>query len=252
MTPSRTKPGGRTRFDTTRRNILMATVLLLVAAGSSSAVGLLLTRGSGGSRNFDLIPRYINMWIVSPDDTLRLAVIYYPLDNRGLLNEETVQVAGPLLLTEADVLSSQTFGGELTSTEFLPGPDQDSLLIYPLFTLRRAAGPAPYGVDVLFQNAPYLTVDPQDPARRVLSMGAIPEAEPYYEQVIVAVALPPGATVDEIPDLQPYRNVRIGGWHVYYFDQSELTQASSLRIDYTPDPTVTVAPLDYWLIDLRR
>ncbi len=247
--------GARTRFDHTRRNILIGIVLVVVALLSTGVAGLIVAQGNRSQRNTTDIPRYIDMWAVYPDDTIRFMTIFHPEDNAA---DTLVEVAGPLVPTATDIQSQQVFGGEMANNEVLPGPGQDSAYVYPRFTIQRSPGTDPYGADVLASNAPYIIPDTFDPNARGLALGANPQT--YYKQVIVAVALPDDATVTIPPNatatgaaaLEPYRTTHIGGWQVYYFDTTSLPAASAIHLTYKMQSQTAPPDLDYWQVDLKH
>lgn len=236
-----------TRFDRSRRNALIVIVLMAMALVLSGVVGL---AAQSGRRNAPLTPRYIDIWAVYPDGSLRFVTIFHPPEG---WSEPLVEVAGPLVATEEDILSMEAFGGAVVSQEVLPGPGQDSALLYPRLRLGREpnAGGAPYGVDVHTQHPPYLSADPLIPGADLLALG-VKDGQGYFRQVIVAVALPRDATVNPFSDLQPYREARIGGWQVYYFDTTEAQASDAIRVSFRLPDAVTLPDLDYWQIEQGR
>ncbi len=236
-----------TRFDRSRRNTLIVIVLAAVALVLSGVAGLAV---QSGRRNAPLTPRYIDIWAVYPDGSLRFVTIFHPPEEGA---EPLVEVAGPLVAAEEDILNLEAFGGEVVSQEILPGPGQDSALLYPRLRLGREpdAGGVPYGVDVHTQRSPYLSADPLLPGADLLALG-VKDGQGYFRQVIVAVALPRGTTVNPFSALQPYREVRIGGWQVYYFDTTEAQATDAIRVSFHLPHGATSPDLDYWRIEQER
>ncbi len=226
-TPAR---GRRSQPDTTRRTILIIILLLVVVIGGLTVASLTGAFQGGVRLNTAATPRNIDVWAVYPDDTLRFVTLFHPLPGAGT----SVDVAGPLVQSEENVLSAEVIGeGELLSTEFLPGPGQDSIFVYPQYTIsREPQDESPYGVDVLTDQPPYLAADPVLPTQRVLSLGTAPH--PYYAQVVVAVALPAGTQVVAIDGLQPYRETRVRGWDLYYFDITTAAADDAIGVTYIP------------------
>ncbi len=226
--------------------MLIVIALAVVALVLSGVAGLAT---QAGRRNTPTMPRYIDIWAVYPDASLRAVSIFYPPRD---FSAALVEVAGPLVASEEDILSSKVFGGEVATQEMLPGPGQDSHLLYPRFTLARApdADGAPYGVDVHTRRSPYLTSDPLLPEALMLALG-VKNGQGYFRQVIVAVALPTTTTATS-SGLQPYREVEVGGWRVYYFDTTEAQTTDAIRLSFRlPDGTMP-PDLDYWQIDRER
>lgn len=236
-----------TRFDRSRRNVLIAIALLAVALVLSGVAGL---AAQAGRRNTPATPRYIDIWAVYPDASLRAVTIFHPPQD---FSEALVEVAGPLVASEEDILSSEAFGGEVAAQELLPGPGQDSHLLYPRLTLARApeADGAPYGVDVRTRRSPYLIPDPLLPNALMLALG-VKSGQGYFRQVVVAVALPLGTTAVTFSDMQPYREAKIGGWQVYYFDTTEAQATDAIRVSFRLPEGDAPPDLDYWRVEQER
>lgn len=248
MTEKSPTAGRRSRADQTRRTVLIIILLLVVVIGGSTAAGLAGAFEGGVRLNTAATPRNIDVWAAYPDDTLRFVTVFHPLPGAG----SSVDVAGPLVQSEANVLSAEVVGeGELIETAYLPGPGQDSGFVYPQYTLsREPEDDSPYGVDVLAELSPYLSADPLTPAQRILSLGTAPH--PYYAQVIVAVALPAGTEVVTIEGLQPYRETQVRGWDLYYFDTTTAAADDAISITYLSTAGREPPELDVERVDQRR
>ena len=237
----------RQRTPRPGRTVLILLLVIILLVGAVSVVTISGASGSGDRRNTGATPRYLDIWAVYPDDSVRFAALFHPLEGAGA----TVEVAGPLVQAEVDVQSVEVTGGALAGTAYLPGPGQDSAYVYPRFTIQRAAADgSQYGLNVLVTGSPYLTVDPANPQQRLLSLGTTPQS--YYAQVIVAVALPAGTPVSEFADLQPYRQTQVGGWDVYYFDTTSVPAGSAIRLAYSPQLGGSTPALNPQRIDARR
>lgn len=245
-----------------RRGILLAILLLIVLVGSGSAAGLIAAQGSEqgvaeGRRNTGVVPRTIDVWAVYPDESLRLVSVYHP---PAAAAGETVEIAGPLIDGEEAVTAHGVFGADLVSLDYPEGPDHDAELVYPRFTVQRGPGNAAYGVDVTVSPAPYLTADPTIADGYILSLGL--KQPGYYQQMVVAVALPPGTTVSDTPGLQPYRQARVAGWDVFYFDVtdvgteadagSDTDAAQAIRLAFTFPAEPATPTLRWRRIDAMR
>lgn len=244
---TREQTPARTRFDRTRRNVLIGVVLAIVLIGTGSAAGLTAFGGSGARRGTNATPRVIDVWAVYPDGTLRYVEIVHPPDGVIL---EAVDLAGPLVDAEEDVASLEAFGGEITGVEYTAGPGQDAERVYPLVTLV-LDGSETYELDVATENSPYISPGSAADGEMILSLGTQPQD--YYSQFIVAVALPPGADVTDVPDYEPYREARIGGWSVTYFDTTDVTGGEAIRVTYHLAGADSPPPeLDPRRVDARR
>lgn len=266
---SETKPtrqrGSSTQFDTSRQTLIKVIVgilgvillLLFILLGIISwAPRLALVITSPISRhNSDAIPRNMDIWAVYPDDTVRFISLVYPERTpEGAVTEAAV--AGPLLQRGDDTISSTVFGGDLISVELLPGPGNDSRFLYELYTLSyQWKSDTPYGVDATVITPPYLS-GLEDSGKRI-ALGA--GSQTRYEQVIVAVALPPGAkvlglepepdTYQDTPTLRPYRRAVVEGWTVFYYDTSLLDRTYTLVVDYTtPSAAESVPDFDMFAV----
>lgn len=248
----------RNREDSTdtgganRRGVLLAILLLIVLVGSGSAAGLIAAQSggqgnTGSRRNTGVVPRTIDIWAVYPDDSLRMVSMYHPLAAEA---GETAQIAGPLVSSEEAVTEHSVFGVDLEAVEYPAGPDNDAGLIYPLFIVQRRAGNAAYGADVTVSAAPYLTADSTTDGGRILSLGL--KQPGYYQQMVVAVALPPGTVVTQTPDIEPYRQGRVAGWDVLYFDVTDADTARAIQLWFTFPADPSTPTLNWRRIDARR
>jgi hypothetical protein len=246
-----TKEGASTgtRFDRTRRNVLIGIVLAVVLIGTGSVAGLVAFGGTGARRGTNATPRVIDVWAVYPDETLRyVEIIHLAPVAEG--TEEAVDVAGPLVNTKDDVTSLESFGGEVEEAVYAVGPGEDSERVYPLVTIR-PDGSGMYGLDVISEHSPYIAPNSATGEGLILSLGT--QQQSYYEQFIVAVALPPGANVTNVPNFEPYREARVGGWWVYYFDTTNVTGEEVIRLHYDLAGAGAAPPeLDPWRIDDRH
>lgn len=267
----------RTRFDDSgRRTVIYAVigvlVLLLLVGGAiiygSQHADFALTLQLGGiSRAKDDLPRNFRLWAVQPDGRLRYATAFFPPRSNAPASEVDT-VAGPLVDHAEDMEQVYYFGALNITSKVQNGANNDSSRFYKLFWVEHDPSVAAYGIDMTTKSPPYIAVDSADKAgkKKFIAMGAPQQA--YYSQVIVAVALPPGATVSDVayklalpgdtPNtealLAPYRRAAINGWTVYYFDQTALTAPMTVRILYTPpsDPTKPAPELNLWETDRQR
>lgn len=243
----------RTRFDHTRRNtfIVLAVIAGVIVVSAVAAFGVDQAQ-IAPRRNTAVTPRNTDIWAVYPDDTLRHVTLFYQV--RSAEDTAPLLVPGPLLAAEDDMLEEMPIGGEIASSELQSGPAQNAEQSFIMYTIDPAPGvlegQEAYGVNVRTQDAPYI-VPAVDGEGQLIQLGTDPDSG--YAQVIVAVALPSSAQVTDVPDMQAYRQVRIGDWQVYYFDATAPEEGDVIRVQYTfpedaPEPPV----LDYAAIDRRR
>ncbi len=246
----RPRRGSRTRFNRRDQTLLWGLIGLAAAAILGAVVAILVTRPAPDQRNFNVVPRSLDLWSVYSDGRVRFVTLFYPDESTVAEGQpQQVTAAGPLVWAAGDVLSSRVIGGSQQHVELHPGPGQDADKLYQLFNLERQAGSGPYGVDVVTTRSPYLT--DMGNGTSVLSLGAEPQQ--VYAQVIVAVALPRDTdpVVQGEPSLQPYRQARIGDWLVYYFDTTQVAAGDAIRVEYTPG-SLFPDSLDPGAVDRRR
>jgi hypothetical protein len=258
--------GSRTRFDRSERTIILGALGAVALVAAALIAFFLVTRQAATSRAFDTPPRNLDFWAIYPNGQVRFATLYFPDDSVVAEDsDETVTAAGPLAPSESAILSTTIIGGEEDLIEILPGPGENSALVYPLATLKRNAG-EPYGIDVLTNSSPYLTegvdvagldpeADPLPPNAKILSLG-IGEVGQGYRQVVVAIALPKGSRVIstgtvEDGEVIPYRQVNIGGWTVYYFETTNAVITDAIRMQFVLDNR-TPDDLDVLEVNAKR
>jgi hypothetical protein len=240
--------GSRTRIDRTNRNILIGGAgAILLAIGALIAV-LLVTDQGANSHRVDVVPRNLDLWAVYPDGRVEFATLFYMGDPANPTESiQTLTAAGPLIAGADSVLRYEVIGGDDAGVEVRQGPGQDANLQYQLFSITRPPSADPYGVDVLVSTSPYLSQTASGGYEIALGNGDAGA----YSQVIVAVAIPNGSTLEDTPELTPYRDLSIGGWHVYYFDTTQASATASIRMSFTPGSN-TPKPPDVKVVDKRR
>jgi hypothetical protein len=264
---SEVRRGSRTRFDRSERTIILGAVGAVVLVALVLIGVYFLTQQGASSRAFDTPPRNLDFWAIYPNGQVRFATLYYPDDSQLPTEEddESVTAAGPLVPSESAILSTTIIGGEEELIEVLPGPGENSILVYPLATLKRTIG-EPYGIDVLTNSSPYLTnastiadvyqETPLPPDAKILSLG-IGEVGAGYRQVVVAVALPRGSRVlstgnVEDGEVMDYRHINIGDWTVYYFETTNAVITDAIRIQFVLSKNSPDEDLDIMEVDRRR
>ena len=247
----------KTRSTSRSRGVIYAAIIIIILLVSGTA-GLLINNSSGqGRRNLDERPRNLDLWSFNPDGTMRFTTLHYP-DVASGVDAQMVEAAGPLLFSEDDILSAQVIGGdELGASQF---PSQDYIdnagrtitIYYDVYQIAYDPSSGPYGVDVMTENSPYLNPDTASglDEAQVISLGADPQT--HYKQIVVAVALPHDTRILSIDNLQPYRQVSIGRWDVYYFDATSTAEGDSILISYLPRAIESPPPLDVMRVDRRR
>lgn len=246
----RPRRGQRTRYDRSRRNTLIITVVIatLVVVGALTAFFVSQRQDAEAigalRRNVDDRPRNTDLWFVYPDGTVRFVALFFPAGG-----EELYSAAGPLLNSEDDILSEAAINAEIESDEVLDGPNENEALVFSLYELNyTGSGEEPYGVDVLTENSAYVS---PAPLGSLLLLGT--NAQPTFQQVIVAVAFPQDTNIT-IRDLSltPYRERTIRGWDVYYFDTGEALPTDAIRLEYLIEADEPPREPDYLQIDRQR
>ncbi len=255
--------------------VVIIVIVVLVMVGVLLENGLTaqnpdfsLTLQLGGApKAQDTLPRNFRLWTVRTDGSLRFQTAYFPLNGTNSPASEVVTVAGPLVNSPQDIVSTAYFGAINLTAAINPGPGADANRFYERFSIERDPAGNSYGVNVLTTKPPYINLDQDDPTLLNLAMGAPPQS--YYLQMIWAVALPQGTQVlnsayplpqkdtsgQAKPELmlRPYRRVTLDGWTVYYFDATSLQNLQTIRIRYKlPKGSAAAADPDFWKADRFR
>ncbi len=237
----------KTRFFSMRRSTLAAIAMAFVLLIDVLGAGLIVSSNERKQLDPAFLPRYTNVWSIYGDGRVRFVTLIFPApdDTNAVIN-----VAGPLVPDQAAVEDARAVGGEILAAEYPLGPGHDSTNVYGLYTVEREDLAKGYGVDVMAQRSPYITVDTTDPAMRELALGA--QLPGTYKEVTVAVAFPRGTEIVETTGEQPAHTEQIGGWDVYYYDASTFTGTESIHVTYLPDMTGSPRDLDPWRVDSKR
>jgi len=274
--PSRKKPQSRTRFDDTRRRVIVAIPLIAVALALIAGAVMyfadrdpnfaLAVQLGGFPRAQNIPPRNFRLWAVMPEGRLRYATLFFPPSTNAPASE-VLTIAGPLVDSTADIEQTMYFGALSIRSQTQSGTGGDSKRFYQLFWVEHDPKSGSYGVDITVQKSPYIVKDTADKTGKTsyIAMGATAATDqPYYSQVIVAVAFPPGTTINDLthhvatsgdtPEalLRPYRRAMVDGWTLLYFDQSSLPDTETIRVQYTPSSSTTAPDLSLWDADAAR
>ena len=271
--PSRRKTQSHTRFDDSRRRLIIAIpigaiVLAIIVAlvlyfadhDPNFALGIEL---GGFSRAENVQPRNFRLWAVLPEGRLRYATLFYPASTNAPASE-VLTIAGPLVNSAGDIQQTMYFGALNIRSQVQSGTGGDSSRVYDLFWVEHDPKSGSYGVDIITQKSPYIAKDLTDSTGKMsyIAMGAPPQV--YYAQVIVALAFPPGTTIGNLtlsvatsgnaPEtlMKPYRRAVVDGWTLLYFDQSSLPTTETVRVQYLPSTSKTAPDLSLWDADKAR
>lgn len=252
------KRPSRTRFDHSRRNIALAVIALVLLLGSTFAGVFVVDSGIGLKRSGAEAPRNFDLWVIYPDDTMRFGTLFYDLPaGEGASDLQSVDVAGPLLRAESDIISADPIGGSLVSSQVYSGAEfineDGSQIVYPLYTIGHEPNREPYGVEVYASNSPYIALNPvsSNSADRVITLGAPPQE--VYNQIIVAIAFPAGTTiVGQEGSIISYRQIDLAGWTIYYYDVTDPLDTDMIRVVYRPADEAPAQPPDIRQVDRRR
>lgn len=270
---SRRKSQPRTRFDDTRRRMIIAIPIGVVVIATIAAVLMLMAdrdpnfalgmQLGGFSRAQNVQPRNFRLWAVLPDGRLRYATLFFPASANAPASE-VLTIAGPLVNSPDDIVETRYFGALNIRSEIQSGTGGDKSRFYRAFWVEHDPKSGSYGVDVVTQKSPYISKDTADKSGKMsyIAMGAPPQA--YYTQVIVAVAFPPGTTIGNLmlpvattgntPEalMRPYRRTEVDGWTVLYFDQTSLPTTETVRVQFMPTTSKTAPDLSLWNADKAR
>jgi len=244
----RKEPGqNKTRFFSMRRSTLAMAGLAVVLLVALLVTGLIVRSNERRQLDPAFLPRYTNIWSIYGDGRVRFVTLIFPAPGDA---NEVINVAGPLVPDQAAVEDVRAIGGEILTGEYPLGPGHDSADVYGLYTVEREDLSKGYGIDVLAQRSPYITVDETDPAMRELALGA--QLPGTYKEVTVAVAFPRGTEIVETAGEEPTHEEQIGGWVVSYYDASSFVGTETIRVTYIPDTASSPRDLDPWRVDSKR
>ena len=205
--------------------------------------------GASERRNANDRPRNTDVWLIYPDNSIQFSTLFYPSEDEFNGDANVFALAGPLINAQSDVIAEKVIGGPQINRELLDDPTPDSGRFYNLYTLTyRSPLNGPYGLEVRVQNAPYVSTL-VDGLTRAAIFGA--ETQTFYSQVIVAVGVPVDSSGITFPRLQPYRELQLGGWLVFYFDVTSPQAGDLIYLEFTPG-TQEPRPLGSQRVDRNR
>lgn len=245
--------GIRIRRRTIYFAVVLVTVLIFIGLLSMVLASLPGSELPNIPRALDVEPRMIAIWTVYPDETVGYTSIFHITEEES---GAVTEVAGPLVSSENDVISTEAIGGSLESSSFVIGPDHDVVYQYELLNITRDAADEPYGLTSRAKNSPYLADSAAESGNLVVSLGTT--VNEYFAQSIVAVVLPKDVmvvnyeTAEGFDLLLPYRRIAIGSWIVYYFDVTDVDAGQSIQVTYTPGSSSDLPELDIWKVERKR
>jgi hypothetical protein len=89
----------------------------------------------------------------------------------------------------------------------------------------------PYYVTLKVKNAPYVHILEEN--RRLVSVGKWPRRFGGHD--ITVITIPKGTPILQVADYQPYRVEEKGGWYLFYYDTTRISDHVSLHILYIKD-----------------
>lgn len=247
----------RQRIEYRRRNLIfVVAIAVMLLLGSFVGLTTINPEATGYRLNEAEPPRNTDVWVIYPDDSARFMTLFYEAEgNSG--DAMLVDVAGPLVASEGTILEENVLGGELINVDIYSAEgfinEDNTTVVYPLYQLQRTSNNAPYGVDVLAAESPYVAADPSgtNSRDRIVTMGAPPQTT--FTQSIVAVAVPyDSENIVQQGTLTPYREVTIRGWRVLYYDVTETVETDSIRIAFRVPFDAPSRELTARLVDRRR
>jgi hypothetical protein len=227
----------RRRISRPKYQLIILVLLLAVMGGVWAYIG---TGDSGGSQSAGVAqpasewieyiggePRadttgeiYFNLYEFHADDAVRIVAIFNISGDAG----KQRYLGGPWLRSYDALLSVDFINSSLVD-QYTLEHDYGGSLYYSYVYIVNVSGSA-YGCDTLVDEG-YLHVRATD---RLLSIGCDPNS--YFDQDIVAIAIPQAANITSILDYQPYRHITLDDWDVFYYDVTDITAHVSIHITY--------------------
>ena len=190
-------------------------------------------------RAANVTPRRFSLWELHAEDTTRIVEV---VTDSGAAGSQ-VRVNGPSLLPSSEIVALEFVGGRpVDQTAY---EDAYRGTTYRRTRYKLLASRNQYGYDMWVHRPPHLHINGEN---RLISIGIDPTD--FYEQAIIAVAIPVDARIKRIFDHQPYQHVTLAGWDVFYYDVTNIQTHVSIHITYRPGDEAP--PLDWTKVDATR
>jgi hypothetical protein len=218
---------GPARLDYSRRGIRLTLILMGAAMLLTMIFGAWSALQGEGRKNAGLLPRKLEHYALYPDGTLRYLALVYPsdlilVDDDNDFEPHTVTLTLPTLPAEDSLLEGETFGGTLLTAGF--DPQEGGLS--PSYTLRRELSDGQYyGADARLSGTGLLDGD-------TLTLALEPQTDFALKFLVIGLPAGSGGVDAGAGSLAPYRDVRVRGWTLYYYDITLLEGPETVRITW--------------------
>ena len=218
----------RRRISRPKYQLIILVLLLAVMGGVWGFVG------AGLARHFNQWIEYIGgeprvatsdrsdftLYECHGDDTVRIVAMLNISDIGG----KQIIMAGPCMLSYNGLLSVDFINGQLVN-QYSSEHAYTGYTCYYYDYFINVSG-SPCGYDILTDRG-YLYFRETD---RLFSVGCDPY--PYFDQTIIAVAIPQTANITSIVDYEPYRHITLDDWDIFYYDVTDISRHVSIHISY--------------------
>jgi len=194
----------------------------------------------GAPRGTDVSPRFLDMWELHANDTVRVVLVF---DKDPVFIGRQENLGAPLLDGYDEVKAVEFIGCEFNST--VTGSREYRGKEYCELYYDVKIAQSKYGFDMYIDRPPHIHIYEWG---RIFGVGV--DHSPGWGQVIYVVAIPQSAELVEIYDFQPYRHIIIDEWHVFYYDLTNSTTHESIHIKYVPGDDAP--PLDWTKVEAAR
>jgi hypothetical protein len=216
---------------TPKYQLIILVLLLAVVGGVWGFVGAGLARHFnqwieyiGGEPRASTVDRSdFTLYECHGDDTVRIVAVLNISDIAG----KHIIMAGPCMLSYNGILSVDFINSQLVNQSASEQAYRDYICYYYNYFINVSGSPC--GYDILTVEG-YLHFRETD---RLLSVGCDPYH--YFDQTVIAVAIPQTANVTSIVDYSPYRHIVLDDWDIFYYDVTDISKHVSIHISYEPN-----------------
>ena len=196
---------------------------------------------SGEPRAFDANKSMFSLWEFRPDDTVRCIRVDTDSEDRV----RKINFNGPWMHSSQELIDVDVYSGELIEYSFKEKEYKENNWELPTFTV--SSSDYVCALEVLIDSPPYLhklSTDTGEPYR-LISIGSDPQS--YYDQDIIAIAIPIASNITDIYDYKPYRHITLHGkWDIFYYDRTDIDGHVSIHIKY--EPQGVISSLDWSMV----
>jgi hypothetical protein len=232
------------------RALALTLVGMLLLAAVAGAFGVGSTLIGANRRNENLVPRTLEVYALLPEGGLRYVLAERPADqilaDDDLPFENTERAfTGAAFEQEDHITSEEVYGGTLVEKTPTTPPGDATATRYLLE--RDITDGQVLGVRMTLSQSPNLSTDG---SATVFTLPVAPQDT--VAQRIVAVAVPRGAEVLSFSGPEAYRQTRVGGWQVLYFDVTILDGETTINVAADLSGTTAPARIDIPQFEVNR